>query len=1271
MCAASVPDTAARAGRYGSTLASGARPALAPASAPVDGRDLPQLMCMVRDFAHLFNFTTLDGSADGDWQAFFSGDASFVLAQALCFDTLGELDLLEAIVHGEWDPKRRDFRLLGRLWALGEQVSRWALQLRAISAPHPLGTSASLTLEHLIGAVLAPLYAGIHDHASWSAVLTAMQRRHFTGATEELRWLARLWTTACSAPPSLRDGARRDAGAGQPEPLHKVYVSVVHVIEQAKRPLRACFEGTLADTFGHQPHTALMAAFLQLLRHAQADANAITGGHLDFYFRTVLRLNEAAPAAGRALLSFRALPTGPAARLAAGTRLRGGKTADGQALVFALDSATTVHHDTIAALKSVRATPGVPLWRHGPAALLRIGANALAGPVTRAAGPGWAPFGTGEATSDAEVGVLLTSPMLLLRGGRRTLRVRFKYAQGADAPYAGFDAVTRAYHDGVAEAMGPVPGRSHDTLVAQAMTDACDVWLTTAAGWQRAVGVSVRGDAGAAWIELMLVLPPDFPAVVAGPPAKDEAGGASPWPRLKIVLRPAARIYPYTYLQQLQLERVSIRARVRGLVPARVTVNGAAQPAGQPFYPFGSQPVLGAAMEVIDPELAGKAIVRGSMALAWRNLPAGADDLAQRYAGYATPALANNSFKAWLAIEREGRWSRLGAQQPLFTALDTAAAPLQAQLSLALMPAQDQARPWSALRLELSAPYGAFGQERYPQLIMEASLRTAVALGDEVANAARNAAGRPSPPAALPLMPRPPLAPQAGQLTLDYLAAEPLEAELPGAAPGDTQACYYQLGPFGYRAALPQGTTLLDGLERPGQLYIGLRDVTPGQPLALLFGMCGTARQQSKLRCGWMTASGAGAPSTALEWYYLRDNTWRRFTAGALLSDGTAGLTRSGVVRLQAPADGAIADSTLMPGGLFWIAVAADTPDAHSDITLIDTQGASATQVLAAAGAQAAPALPANSIAGFAGRPAGIEGVLQAAPTLAGRAAEHLDAFRQRISRRLRHKQRALSAIDFEQMVLGAYPDIFQAKCLSAATPPRPGVPHVQVPPGVIGMVLVPHSGAADGDPATPVVSVGLLLEIQQWLAAHASAALRGLRAFSPQYEQLKVCVQLDLAHHADAGACLLRLEAAIPGWLAPWRQAGGLLPIGGDGRGVDDLAAWLAAGEGVVRVAELKVLHVYEDDGVRRARWLVRGQPLAPSVPWAVLVPAARHAIAIGRHDAYGIGRLAVGQDDMSFAAPQPGAGLAAGRKTPPKVGAPVRIPVAHLPRFDGKPLT
>ena len=1314
MCAALIVDRMALAARSGQARAQtgtqrshGGLAALAPAYAPVDGRDLAQLMCFVADFSRQLSFIAQDGSRQGNWQGFFDDDLSFLLARILCFDPRQQWQRVERIVHGESQPERRNTQLLAELFALFEQVSQWALKAKDISASASLGTPTSLSLENLIRQQLSPLYQSLNaspDTAQrWQRWQQAWLTRQQLGPVDR-DWLLGLWQ--CSA---------REQNPLETPDLHTVAQSFIERIQHSMPPMRAYFADSLNATFGHQPHTALITAFLQLLGHAQADANALTDRHLEFYYRTVLRLQQRAPTPDHALLSLQPSPGSQGSLVPAGSLIKAGKLPNGQDLHYTLDYDLVVNQDRIAALSTVYAASGGPLWADGPAGVRRLyaspqadSADGLGAPLS-APDAGWPTFGqdwsqnpvASSSAPLASIGLLLTSPLLLLRGGRRTLRVRLQYQQqpsplsrsplanpasdSTTVMSASFDQVASAYRNAVIDTLSEgaaLTPAQQDARVASAINASCDIWLTTAAGWQQVSQVTVCGNRQQGWLELILLLPANFPAIEAGPACPQEAGGQSPWPRLKILLRPDAPVYPYAYLQQLNLSQITLRATVVGLTPAQLANSQGPLNPAQPFFPLGSTPVVGSYLQLRDPELASKPIQWATLRLDWFNLPLAPLDLTQHYASYGPPTVYNSSFQVGFALTQAGRRSRLGSPQPLFTFSNRPDAPQQTSVSFTLRQNGQTAQPWEQLSMQLLAPAGGFGQAQYPQLLTDASLQAAAALTHNAiaslqapasapapGSAAASSAASPTtptlPPPPVPVLPsvcwpNPPLSPQASRLSLDYQASEQLYGSRAMDELGTLMPCFFHLGPFGHCAAPAHGNTLLDGLQRPGQLYIGLSGVQPGQTISLLFGMCETDAQQQAIRQGWPHNTGAAASPGALDWYYLLDNQWQRFAASERLSDSTQGLTGSGVLRLQTQPRRLNQNTTLMPSGLFWLAAVSDQPAAHSHTTLLDTQGALATQVLTGLSPMAASPQPANSLQGFVSKPAGIQGLRQALPTAGGVPAETAQAFRVRVSQRLRHKQRVVRALDLEQLTLDAFASVSQAKCITPATLRQRTYPCAPLAPGALGVVVVPQPAAGSAFSAQPSVPVPTLLAIRQLLLAHSSASVPDIWVFSPQYEDIKVCVQVELLPDSDFAYYRNQLNRQITAWLAPWRSdSSQALPLGGGNSTMNDLYVYLANQPSVARVVMLSALHVFAQGAQRCTRWLGRDDALIPSTPWSVLIPARQHFIS-PPPQRYGIGQMVVGEDVMSFEqAPAP----ACLQASPPSPYYFLNLPVSALP--------
>lgn len=1246
----------------GSVRGQDAQAALDPARAPVDDRDLAQLLCFIADFARQLRDVGDDGATQGDWQVFLRDDISFLLARILCFDPLLTHAEANRVLHSEAEPSRRDRALLHLLFGLFTRVSDWALAARDISASATLGTPLGLSLENLIRQQLSPLYlAMLHhpEHPEWAQHWAHWQAAWQAGlAAADADWLLGQW----------RGSGDADLYAA-PE-LYAVHVSFVERIGQSLPPMRHYFDASLADTFGHQPHTALLIAFARLLRHAQADANALTGRHLDFYYQTVLRLSARAPQPDQGWVSLLAAPGQPGVLAPAGLLLDAGQQANGQPLRYALDQALVVNQDRVAQLCAVRAEFGADgLPARLCAAPVANSANGQGAPLAHPA-QGWPAFGPGSAqgAADAEVGLLITSPLLSLRGGRRSVRLRLQYdpspATLPDSPFQPNPAPARPFADVADDYLHAVRAslvadgqRNPDAgSLLRAISASCTLWLSTAAGWRQADNVAIFASRDQAWVEVRLTLAETFPAVApaaAGVLPPGEAGADSPWPRLKLLLNPNAAVPAYGYLQQLSLTGMRLDTVVSGLAPQQLANQQSLLDTRQPFAPLGHAPTVGSYLTLSDAELASKPITRASVDLDWFNLPA---DLASYYAGYPAPTPGNGSFQgAWRVDAADGSRTQADAV-PLFTASADAAAPLAASVRFALPAVGGAAQPWRAVSLQLTAPADGFGHAIYPQVLATVSLRAAAAISREALQAATNPAA--PPPASLPKWPNAPYTPQASAVRLNYSASATLHGVRQIDDSGVSQACFYHLGPFGHRAASVRGATVLPGLATPGQLYIGLSGLQAGQTVSLLFGMQPTELQQAAQRQGWPGASQGPGQGDAVSWFFLGHDQWWPFAPGDILSDSSEALTGSGMVRLQTHEGRITADNTLMPAGCHWLAAISQRPDAHSQITVLDTQAASITQVLTAAQPDAAGPLPAGSIQALVVKPRGLQGVQQALATVGGQAGESLADFRTRISQRLRHKARCQRARDLEQLALELFPEVGQAKCITPNHDPRQQYLAPPPPAGRVGLVVAP---CPVGSPR-PALPVSSQRRIRDALLTHCPPGLRDLWVFAPEYETVKICAQLTVNPSCDFVYLRHTLNTALSAWLAPWRSdARQPLPIGGDGRSMNDLYVYLADQPDVDTVEQLFALHVYTLNGQRHTRWLSRDDALTPSSPWAALIPADNHTLTRDSLP-YGIGQLTIGADVMVFdTAPADSAAALDAAAPPPEYT--LALPLTDLP--------
>jgi len=182
-----------------------------------------------------------------------------------------------------------------------------------------------------------------------------------------------------------------------------------------------------------------------------------------------------------------------------------------------------------------------------------------------------------------------------------------------------------------------------------------------------------------------------------------------------------------------------------------------------------------------------------------------------------------------------------------------------------------------------------------------------------------------------------------------------------------------------------------------------------------------------------------------------------------------------------------------------------------------------------------------------------------------GQDIESWDSVRERGSRWLRHRERAVTAEDYEDLARESSPAVAQAKCYPlrdlaedpAATTSRPGS---------VSVIIVPHSPAP-----SPKADTALLRDVQGFLDQHRAPEV-SLVVLAPEYVRVGVVVAIVAATAAEVDP-IRECEQRLAAYLHP--LTGGLAAQGWDfGRlpQSSDLYALLESVRGVDYVQSLRL---------------------------------------------------------------------------------------------------
>ena len=1177
--------------------------ALDPATAPIDERSCQDLLAFALDFSKLLNYYDSGNQPVSDWSPFFERDLCFLLAQIVTTDVLRDhfqgWALQNAVKAGRGNTKE----ILKAIYRIVQRIDHWYIWAADIAKKDRADNQLRKTLESIIESDVGH-YLGNHIQD----ILKTLQPSP-DGES---------WTDYWSRQEARLQGPwRAEEKADQPVVLPPYYkpvdglLAILRALHLATQKLQRVARQYLEESLSrsdHPPHTALYIAFAKLLLLLKDKINQLSERHLIFYYHDVLRLSERPSSPDVVHVTFELAPELKSFMLPAGTRLLAGKDKSGKPIEYATDQDTFLNQARISSMRALylarthsALAPEEGQRVTGIFALPQVNSQDGMGAALVAPESGWPTFGINEATNDgldtaplqADLGFIVSSPVLLLQEGERHVIVTIAIAGDGK-----LETALQRYKSAADEILdSPEP-------IEVLLADAFLVFVSGEKGWLPVTNASFRRHpVVGTTMEIEFTLNAIDPAVVPNRVIAPEADAETQWPLFKLTLNPQARVYAYTFFNNLEIETIEFRVNVRGVQKLQLRNDlGPLDPA-QPFPVFGPVPTQGSYLLLNHRELNVKSVDHVTLCLTWFNLPKAPEDMESYYAGYDRE-IRNDSFKTRLSLLGANKWMPPADGHELFplfardydqsggllpvTVIGTEIPEIPMPVLPSPTPAvlSEAEAPRGCIRLELAEPAFAFGHQEYPGIMARAAIANA--------GAAKKGAS--------PALPNPPLAPVAKNVVLDYDASDKLLLTHP--LPENRHAHFYSLHPFGYLPHQGRATNLFADYGEQGHLYLGISQAGPRESLSLLFGICDTAFSPvPRLR---QRQDGA----SPIRWRYLSGDEWKDLPAWMLLSDSTMGLTRSGMVKLALPGD-ITNQSTLMPAGVCWIEAAAPRVAGvyWSRVVSLATQAASGKRQCDPQSALDPAQVPAGSVTQLSPKLLQVKAVRQPFASAGGRSRESAAEFRIRVSERLRHKDRAILSSDFEQIVLDAFPEVGQVKCIGYKNSRDfPGT--TPISPGTLYLVVTPR--LENNTERQPRLPQNLLKTIENYIQRHASAFLaREIHVINPVYETLKIFATVEFKLEGDGSGYSDDLEAALSQYLQQWRgEAMKPMPIGrGQVQGYE-IASLIQQQSYVSRLHYLRMLHTFQTESGYESRWLSKEDRAWASAPWAVLIPASHHSI-------------------------------------------------------------
>ena len=1196
----------------------GERPlaALDPGYAPVDGRTVADGLVFAKAYSAFLNYFNTDNVSDGDWQPFFSKDVSVQLAVAAVQD----VDFYKSRVKEFLDfLKELDFTSdeelaktnLGYLFSSAGTLAR---QLDLLKDGLPADISLKPLLQNLIQGQLAPAFNRLISYYKADLAILPESDRLIADLQPGLAilgsatvpfseiyqsGLSREWITDNSADWNAYTSAiAADAsvyGAGI-EPFqrvnhiasHNLFTSILdrflkayaRTVTEGSRALEASFTGR----DDHPPHYALFLAFVRLFVYAREGINTLTGRHLDFYYREILRLKEKDALPGQAHLLVELASQATEHLVKTGELFKAGKDDQGKEAFFANDRDFVANRAKVAELKTVYRHDDEMVGIVAPSGLQR--GRVFASPVADSEdGLGaellsedksWHPMHNKKYQDgvlaridmpQAEIGFAVASHYLYLAQGERTITIIFQQQQA-------------------------LSGEFKDDVVCL---------FSSEKGWLEKSPVSFTYET--AGLKLEVRLTGADPAVVAYSQKIHGYDFATPLPVLLVKLRHRdATQYAFPKLEDATLTRIDLTVAVKKLRKAVLSNDFGPVDASKPFQPFGASPVKNSAFVIGSKEIFRKRLTSAVVNVSWQGAPA---PFGGKSVNAVTEYLQGGAWQQYKTSLQED------VTKTTFTLMGEPQAPDAPPFTDAPDASEDEPYQTSSrngfVRLRLSDD---FGQGSFEQALIDYIKRVT----DEA----------PDNDGTKPLAP---VGPFITELTLDYTAQQVIALDAADKAKFQArQALFFHLAPFGHAeqhpylkssvpfadpaiyllpqlkhfnrddAKLPKGQPV----RHEAEFYIGVSGLVPPQNLALLFQVVDGSTDPRSVK-----------PTPHLQWSYLHANEWIPFTRDQV-EERTGQLLKSGITTFAMPRD-ASNDNTLLPAGMHWLRAAAATKsDSVCRLVMVAAQALKATFTDQWNDPPfAGKTLPAGTISRLDQPDESVKKVIQPFASFGGRGKEAPATFYTRIAERLRHKDRAIAQWDYERLVLEAFPQIYRAKCLNHTRyePDDSGAGiYRELAPGHVTVVTIPNQQFQNlRDPLRPYTSLGLLEEIAAFLRRRLSCFVK-LHVKNPEFEEVQVACRVLLHEGLDESFHKKKIEEAITRFLSPWAYPGGGSPSFGGKIRKSVLINFVEELPYVDCVTDFRLLHSHEDqDGSQRTDEV---DEASGSKAVSILVSARKHLI-------------------------------------------------------------
>ncbi len=858
------------------------------------------------------------------------------------------------------------------------------------------------------------------------------------------------------------------------------------------------------------PHLALFLAFLELYKRPQEVINRITGRHLDFYYKDVLRLVKKAPVPDKAHVLLELKKNVPPVEVSPDHQFSAGKDVMGVELVYAPTHKTVINTSKVDSLRSIFLdNRGRGTVRYAPIANSLDGVGGeLKGNEAR-----WYGFGHVK-LPPAEVGFAIVSPVLRMQEGIRKVVVTLT--------------------------LGNVDSSK---LNDAALNDAFEVFVTGEEKWLGPYSIFPKLSSENI-LQFDFIVPESEKAVVDYDAAIHGYYYTAQTPIIQVLLKEANSNIGYSDFRNVTVKKAKVEVDVSNITSLHLESDVGVLDPKKSFLPFGSQPFLGSRFMVGYPEALSKKLSLVTIEVNWKGAPS---DFSKHYEDYGEASVKNSYFTATISFRDGGGWINSSSKIQLFESKDaqskhpfifTSRTPSSSPAiseGIKVYALHTAGSSWAlqaASRFVMHKPVFKAFKTLVPE--MHEGFITFTLEKDFLHSAYRlkyieNVMKYSKEGGSLVIL-NEPYTPAIQSISLSYKARSD-EVSISSNLLDDfsnSDLQFYHISYFGqmrehsyqrnqFAFLTDKSVSLLPVYIDEGELIIGFKELRSGDSVSVLF----------------QVAEGSDDPDAEQEdvtWFVLCDNYWKKLDSSAVVLDTTNQLLTSGIITFSIPAEATV-NNTILPPGRIWIK-AAVRQNVKAVCQLIEIMANAVEVQFVDHGndpSHLLTALGKGSISKFRNGLSVVKSIRQPYASFGGCAVESDDAFYTRVSERLRHKNRCITAWDYERIILEAFPKVHKVKCIPHAKEDR------WLVPGNVLIVVIPDMKNKNAmDPLQPKVDADTISRITSYIQEHMAMQVK-VKVKNPCYQNVQFDFKVKFYDKYEFNYYSEQLKQELIQFLSPW----------------------------------------------------------------------------------------------------------------------------------------